>query len=101
MPKSATASVTVKSNVCVLAAGAPAVVAEIVTIFGPPTAAPASAVTIKVAVTGLAEVGLTELDGEKAHAVPLGSPEEQLSATVPAKLPEAVTSNVVDDEVPP
>jgi hypothetical protein len=52
-------------------------------------------------VTGLAEVGLTELDGEKAHAVPLGSPEEQLSATVPAKLPEAVTSKVVADEVPP
>jgi hypothetical protein len=73
-----------------LAAGAPAVIAEIVTVAGPPTAVPVAAVTVKVTVTGDEDVGLNVLDGENTQFAPAGCPE-QLSATVPAKLPEAVT----------
>ena len=93
--------VTVSPNVCVLAAGAPAAIAEMVTVVGPPTGVPAAAVTVKVTVTGVEDVGLTELDGENTQAAPAGSPAEQLSVTVPAKLPDAVTWNVLAPDVPP
>jgi len=84
-----------------LAAGAPVAIAEIVTVFGPPAGVPAAAVTVNVTVTGAEDVGLTELDGEKTQAAPAGSPAEQLSATGPAKLPAAVTWNVLAPDVPP
>jgi len=83
--------VTVRLKVCVLAAGAPGVVAEIVTVTGPPVGVPAAAVTVNVTVTGVEDVGLTALDGENRHAAPVGSADEQLKVTVPAKLPNAVT----------
>jgi hypothetical protein len=83
--------VTVKRNVCVLDAGAPAVVAASVTVAGPPTGVPAAAVTVNVTVTGDEAVGLTELDGENTQAAPAGNPEGQVSVTVPAKLPAAVS----------
>jgi hypothetical protein len=85
------APVTVNAKVCVLAAGAPAVVAEMVTVAGPPVGVPFPAVTVNVIVTGADEVGLTELEGKNTQAAPEGSPAEQVSATVPEKLPAAVT----------
>ena len=99
--KSDPPAVTVSLNVCVLAAGAPAAIAEIVTAVGPPAGVPAPAVTVKVTVTGVEDVGLTEPDGENKQAAPVGSPAEQLSVTVPAKLPAAVTWNVLVPDVPP
>jgi len=84
-----------------LAEGAPAASAEIVTVAGPPNGVPAAAVTVNVTVTGEEEVGLTELDGENTQAAPVGSPAGQLSATVSAKLPAAVTWNVLAADVPP
>jgi len=89
--KSPVCLVTVKLKVCVLAEGAPAVIAESVTSTGPPTGVPAPVVTVNVTVTGDEDVGLTELDGENTQAAPDGSPAGQLSATVPEKLPAAVT----------
>jgi hypothetical protein len=74
-----------------LAEGAPAAIAEIVTVVGPPTGVPTPAVTVNVTVTGEEDVGLTELDGENTQAAPAGSPAEQLNVTVPEKLPDAVT----------
>src|SRR4029077_6778019 len=50
--------------------GAPAAIAEIVTVVGPPTGVPAAAVTVNVTVTGVEDVGLTELDGENTQAPP-------------------------------
>jgi len=99
--KSGTSFVTVKLNDCVLAAGAPVVIAEIVTKVGPPTGVPAAVFTVSVTVTGAEDVGLTELDGENTQAAPVGSPAGQLSVTVPAKLPEAVTWNVLAADVSP
>jgi len=99
--KSGPAPVTVNPNVFVLAAGAPAAIAEIVTVVGPPTGVPAAAVTVKVTVTGAEEVGFTKLDGENTQAAPAGSPAEQFSVTVPAKLPAVVTWNVLAPDVPP
>jgi hypothetical protein len=99
--KSGNGPVTVRVNVCVLAAGAPVVIAETVTVVGPPTAVPIAAVTVIVTVTGVEVVGLTELDGENTQAAPAGSRAEQLSATVPAKLPNAVTWNVLAADAPP
>jgi len=84
-----------------LAAGAPAAIAEMVTVVGPPTGVPAAAVTVNVTVTGAEDVGLTALDGENTQAAPAGSPAEQFSVTVPAKLPAAVTWNVLAPDVPP
>ena len=88
-------------NVCVLAEGAPATVAATVTIFGPPSGVPLPAVTVNVTVTGDEDVGFTELDGVNTQAAPAGSPAGQLSVTVPAKLPDAVTWNVLAPDVPP
>ena len=99
--KSGPAPVTVSPKVCVLAEGAPAVIAEIVTTVGPPAGVPAPAVTVKVTVTGVEDVGFTELDGENTQTAPAGNPAEQLSVTVPAKLPAAVTWNVLVPDVPP
>ena len=99
--KSGADPVTVSLNVCVLAEGAPAAVAEIVTVVGPPTGVPAAAVTVKVTVTGVEDVGLTELDGENTQAAPAGSPAEQVNVTVLAKFPDAVTWNVLAPDVPP
>jgi hypothetical protein len=93
--------VTVKLNVCVLAEGAPAVVAARVTDTGPPTGVPAAAVTVRVTVTGVEEVGFTELAGENRQLAPVGIPVEQLSATAPANEPEAVTWNALVPDVPP
>jgi hypothetical protein len=84
-----------------LAAGAPAAIAEIVTVVGPPAGVPVAAVTVNVIVTGAEDVGLTELAGENTQAAPVGSPAEQFSVTVPAKLPDAVTWNVLASDVPP
>ena len=91
----------VRLNVCVLAAGAPVVMAEIVTVAGPPSGVAAIAVTVNVTVTGAEDVGFTELDGENTQAAPEGSPAGQESVTVAAKLPAAVTWNVLAGEVPP
>jgi hypothetical protein len=99
--KSGDGPVTVNLNVCVLAEGAPVVTAEIVTVVGPPTGAPADAVTVNVTVTEVEDVGITELDGENTQATPAGSPAEQLRVTAPAKLPAAVTWNVLAPDVPP
>jgi hypothetical protein len=95
------ATVTVSPNVRVLAAGAPAAIAEIVTIVGPPNGVPDAAVTLNVTVTGDEAVGLTELEGENTQAAPVGSPAEQLSVIVPEKLPNAVTWKVLVPDVPP
>jgi hypothetical protein len=100
-PKSAAGPVTVRPNVCILAAGAPVAIAEIVTVFGPPNEVPAAAITVNVTVTGAEDVGLTEPDGENTQAAPVGSPAEQLSITAPEKLPDAVTWNVLAPDVPP
>ena len=99
--KPSAAAVTVNPNVCVLAAGAPVAIAEIVTVVGPPSGVPAAAVTVNVTVTGVDDVGLTELDGENTQAAPAGSPAEQLSVTAPEKLPAAVAWNVLVPDVPP
>jgi len=99
--KSGAVPVTVSLNVCIFAEGAPAVIAAMVTVVGPPTGVPAAAVTVNVTVTGVEEVGLTALDGENTQAAPAGSPAEQFSVTVPAKLPAAVTWNVLAPDVPP
>ncbi len=71
-----------------------------VTVVGPPTGVPAAAVTVNVTVRGAEDVGLTELDGENSQAAPAGRPDEQPSVTVPAKLPAAVTWNVLAADVP-
>jgi len=99
--KSGTGPVTVRANVCILAAGAPAAIAEMVTVVGPPTGVPADTVTVIVTVTDDEEVGFTELDGENPQAAPAGSPAEQPSVTVSAKLPAAVTWNVLAPDAPP
>jgi phosphate-selective porin len=91
MVKSGIAATTVRPKVWVFGAGAPDVVAEMVTIFGPPMAAPTAAATVSVKVTGADEVGLAEFDGEKIQVLPVGRPEEQFRETVPSKLPAAVT----------
>jgi hypothetical protein len=67
---------------------------------GPPSAVPEVAVTVKVTVTGFPAVGLTEAEGKKWQAVPLGRPE-QLKVTGAAKIPEAVTWNVLPGDVAP
>jgi hypothetical protein len=84
-----------------LAAGAPVAIAEIVTVVGPPSGVPAAAVTVNATGAGVEEVGFTELDGENTQAAPAGSPTGQLSVTVPAKLPEAVTWNALAADVSP
>jgi hypothetical protein len=89
--KFAAGPVTVSAKVWLLAAGAPAVIAETVTVVGPPTGVAAAAVTVNVTVTGEEAVGLTELDGENTQAAPVGSPTGQLSAIVPEKFPSAAT----------
>ena len=86
-------------KVCILGAGAPAAVAESVTMTGPPGGVEAAAVTVNVTVTGEAELGETVLDGEKTQAAPAGKPVEQARVTVPAKLPKAVTWKVDGGEV--
>lgn len=101
MAKSGVGPLTVKLNVCDLAEGAPAAVAEIDTTTGPPCGVPAAAVTVSETVTGDEDVGLTELDGEKTHAAPDGSPVGQPSVTGPEKLPAAVTWKVLVPDVPP
>jgi len=98
--KSGTGTVTVSPNVCALAAGAPAAIAATVTVVGPPVGVPAVAVTVNVTVTGADDVGLTELEGRNTQAAPVGSPVGQLSNTVSAKLPAAVTWNVLVPDVP-
>src|SRR5579862_577474 len=98
--KLGTGAVTCSAKVCVLAAGAPEVFAESVTVVFPTGVVPV-AVTVKVTVTGVDEVGLTVAEGEKAHAAPVGSPVGQLSATEPANEPEAETTNVLEFEVEP
>jgi len=72
-----------------LAAGAPAVLAEIVTLEVA-TVALSAALTVSVIVTGLAVVGLTALDGEKLQVTPVGKPL-QLSVTTCPNEPKAVT----------
>ena len=89
--KSGAGGVTVSRNVCVLGAGAPAAVAESVTMSGPPCGVEAAAVTINVTVTGEAAVGETVPEGENTQAAPVGNPVGQARVTMPAKLPEAVT----------
>ena len=76
-------------KVCVLAAGAPAAIAESVTISGPPWGVEAAAVTVNVTVTGDAAVGDTAADGENTQAAPGGNPAGQARVTVPAKFPES------------
>jgi hypothetical protein len=98
--KSGTGAVTCSENVCVLAAGAPEVVAESVTVELP-TGVLTAAVTVNVTVTGVLEVGFTVAEGEKAHAAPVGRPLGQLSVTEPEKEPDADTTNVLWFEVPP
>jgi len=58
-------------------------------------------VTVKVTVTGLAAVGLTEFDGKNAQAAPAGRPLGQLRTTVDENEPAAVTWNVLTFEAPP
>jgi hypothetical protein len=62
--KSGPALNTVRVKVCVFAARAPATFAASVTVVGPPAGVLLPAVTVSVTVTGLADVGFTELDGE-------------------------------------
>jgi len=99
--KSGAGGETVSRKVCVFGAGAPAAVAESVTMSGPPCGVEVAAVTVNVTVTGDDEVGDTVLDGEKTHAAPAGNPVGQARVTVPAKLPKAVTWNVDGDDVWP
>jgi hypothetical protein len=91
MAKFGTGPVTVSPNVCVFAVGAPAAIAETVTVLGPPNGVPVAAVTVNVTVTGDEAVGLTEFDGENKQAAPVGNPAGQLSVTAPEKFPKAVT----------
>jgi hypothetical protein len=99
--KSGVGTFTVRVKVCVLAAGAPGVVAEIETVTGPPTGVPSAAVTVSETVTGCEAVGLTELDGEKRQAAPDGRPVAQFSVTKSSKLPAADTVNVIGCDVSP
>lgn len=89
--KSGGAADTVKLKVWVLAAGAPLTFAASVTVAGPPKGVAALAETVMVTLTGVEAVGVTELEGEKTQAVPLGSPLGQLRFTVPENDPEAET----------
>ena len=63
----------------VLGPGAPAVVAEIVTVELPVGVLFAVAID-NVTVTGVPELGLTVAEGKKLHVAPVGSPE-QVSVT--------------------
>ena len=98
--KLGTGAVTCNANVCVLAAGAPVVVAESVTVELP-TGVANAAVTVNVTVTGVEDVGFTVADGENTHAAPAGSPLGHVSATEPANDPDADTVNVLWFEVAP
>ena len=81
--KSGVATFTVSANVCVLADGAPVVIAASDTVTGPPSGVPVAAVTVNVTVTGCEAVGLTEFDGENTQVAPVGRPVGQLSVTNP------------------
>src|ERR1019366_700809 len=79
-------------NVCLLAAGAPVAIAEIVTVVGPPSGVPAAAVTVNVTVTGVDDVGLTELDGENTPAAPPSSSASPPPKNFPPPLPGTCSS---------
>jgi hypothetical protein len=98
--KSGGTALTVKEKVWVFAAGAPLTFAARVTVTGPPKAVVGLAVTVMVTVVGFEAVGVTELEGAKTHAVPLGRPLGQLRLTVPENDPEADTWNVAELETP-
>jgi len=98
--KSGGGEFTCRVNVFVFAAGAPAVVAERVTVELP-KAVLEEAVTVNVTVTGVDKVGLTVAEGENTHAVPVGSPVGQVRVTEPANEPRADTTKVLWLEVPP
>ena len=99
--KSGAGTFTVSAKVCVLADGAPGVVAEIETVTGPPSGVPNAAVTVRETVTGCDAIGLTELDGENRQFAPDGRPLAQFSVTNPSKLPAADTVNVIACDVSP
>ena len=86
-------AVTVSERFCVLAAGAPAVLAWIVTVDvagGVLLVVPIVSVTL----TGALEVGLTEDEGRKLQLAPKGRPLQE-RVTIPLKAPEAVTEKAM------
>jgi spore maturation protein SpmB len=91
-------SITARRTVWVLGAGAPAEVAETVTLYCPPGVA-VVVPTVIVTVTGALAVGFTVAEGEKPHVTPAAGALHE-SVTAPAKLPIAVTC-VVTVEFPP
>ena len=89
-------AVTVRDRPCVLS-GAPDVLAVSVTGLTP-VGVEVVVPIVRVTVTGVLEVGLTELEGEKLQLAPVGSPL-QVSETVPAKDPAPVTWKVIGFEL--
>ena len=89
---------TVRLTLCVFAAGAPGVVAEIVIAVGP---AGVLAVVLKVNVT-VAGSADTEADGENVHVTPVGIPlAGHASVTVPLNDPAPVTTKATPEDVFP
>ena len=90
-------AVTVSDSGCVLGAGAPEALAEMVTV-DVPGGVLRLVPMVSVTVTGLPAVGVTEAEGEKLQLAPEGRPP-QVSETDPLKAPKAVTENVMFCEV--
>jgi hypothetical protein len=90
--------VTVRLTLCVFAAGAPGVVAEIV--MGVVAAGVLNVVpNVSVTVAGKAD---TDADGEKVHVTPAGIPlAGQARVTVPLKEPAPVTCKATPEDVLP
>lgn len=86
-------AVTVSDKVCVLGAGAPDEVAEMVTV-DVPGGVLSEVAMFRVTATGFEAVGFTEAEGEKLQVAPEGSPLQE-SVTVLLNDPEAVTENVM------
>src|ERR1700690_1563821 len=90
-------AVTVNDRVCVFAAGAPLVFAEMVTV-DVPVGVPLVVPIVSVTGTGVLDVGFTDAEGEKLQVAPVGRPLHE-SETVPANDPEAVTEKLMFCEV--
>src|SRR5512135_2901023 len=84
--------------VCVLGAGAPAEVAETVTLYCPPGVA-VVVPTVMVTVTGAPAVGFTVAEGEKLQVTPVAGALQE-SVTAPAKAPSPLTC-AITVELPP
>jgi hypothetical protein len=92
-------AVTLSVKVCVFAAGAPLLVADMVTIDAP-IGDGTGTFTVSPTLTGVVAVGFTTLEGAKEQVAPAGNPK-QARVTLPLKKPRPVAWRFKTDDVVP